>query len=55
VKPLIIRRFRLQLVAGRLVRICERGPLCGVPGCDRFGNPCWLPDDIYQEPSEYGG
>lgn len=53
-KPLIIRRFRLQVDrAGRLHRRCQRGPACGVPGCQHWGHPCWLPDAIYQEPSEY--
>lgn len=52
-KPLIVRRFRILLVRGKLARRCERGPLCGVRGCDRWGLPCWLPDDVWNEPSEY--
>jgi hypothetical protein len=53
-KPLIVRRYRLQIdYAGQIRRRCERGPLCGAQGCDNFGNPCWLPDDIYGEPSCY--
>jgi len=44
-KPLIVRRYSLQFdAAGRLVRRCNRGPICGVQGCRNFGNECRLPD-----------
>lgn len=52
-KPLIVRHFSLHVGSrGQLIRRCDRGPLCNVRDCRRFGNPCWLPDDR-DEPSEY--
>lgn len=44
-KPLIVRRYRLQAASGALRRICLRGPICGVRECLNFGNECRLPDD----------
>lgn len=52
--PLVVHRFRLEVDRrGQLVRRCARGEICGFPGCRDFGNPCWLPDDIYSRPSEH--
>ena len=52
-KPLIVRRYRLTVVAARTVRTCERIPACGVRRCTQWGHPCWLPDDDWDAPSSY--